>query len=155
MSRMVINKSDLTKDQSAKLSIDHLDSVPVFRSTGQRQEHPSVQAPDNYSDRLIKYIPAEVVTLYLTLQSMLQSIPDSPPLHLWWGVFWFGILATFLHLSRIAKVTKMRQILISLGAFIVWAFALGGPFETLSWYDPLYGGMLLCCYTFLVPIIEA
>jgi hypothetical protein len=142
MSRMVISKIDI-EDQSETLSIDQLNTGPVTRS------------PDAYGDRLIKYIPTEVVTLYLTLQAMLQSIPESPPAPLMWGIFVFGIIATFLHLSRIAKVTKKRQILISLGAFVVWAFALGGPFQDLSWYHPLYGGILLCCYTFLVPIIEA
>jgi hypothetical protein len=154
MNRMVISERDL-KNQPVELSIDQLDSRPVVRGSRRKEKRAPVQTPDHYGDRLIKYIPAEVVILYLTLQSMLQSIPDSPSLTVSWGVFGFGILATFLHLSRIAKVTKKRQILISLGAFVVWAFALGGPFQTLSWYQPAYGGMLLCCYTFLVPIIEA
>ncbi len=109
--------------------------------------------PDGYAARLLKYIPSEVIALYLTLTSLLKSSVDTgSPLE--WIVFAFGIIVTPLYLWRIQKVHKPLQLVISTGAFAAWAFALGGPFASLSWYAPAYGGVLVSIYTFLIPVIE-
>lgn len=117
-----------------------------------RQQIPPT--PDTYTSRLIKYIPAEVIALYLTLDTLIRSKGE---LHLamYWGVFLFGIVATYLYLWRVQKVNKQLQLLISVIAYCVWVFAIGGPFVHLSWYDPLYAGLLLPSYTFLISIVEA
>ena len=64
-------------------------------------------------------------------------------------------IVTPVYLWRLERVHKSLQLIISTGVFIVWAFALGGPFAQLSWYTPVYGGLLLSAYTFLIPVIEA
>lgn len=110
--------------------------------------------PDDYKSRLFKYIPSEVVALYLTLEAIvLPSEEMSVGLH--WFVFVIGIVAVILYLWRMQKVSKRTQLLISTVAFIVWIFAIGGPFAHLSMYSPLYGKILLPVYTFLIPLIEA
>jgi hypothetical protein len=110
--------------------------------------------PDKYTERLLKYIPTEVIALYVTLNTFLRSEHDSSII-LNWGIFVFGIIATYLYLLRIEKVEKQSQLFISVGAFCVWVFALGGPFEFLSWYKPLYASLMLPIYTFSVGLIEA
>jgi hypothetical protein len=55
----------------------------------------------------------------------------------------------------VQKVLKLQQHFISLLSFIVWAFALGGPFALYSWYNPVYGSILLPVFTLLVAIWEA
>lgn len=138
MPRSVISAADL-RDASAE---------PGALTAG-------TKAPaDDYKDRLLKYIPAEVIALYVTLTSVVEAIPDTPR-WLPWAIFGFGIFATWIYLWRVGKVTKRLQLAISVGAFVVWAFATGGPFEALSWYEPYYGALLLPIYTFMVPIIEA
>jgi len=72
-----------------------------------------------------------------------------------WGIFIFGIAGTYLYLWRVEKVKKQTQLLISMAAYCVWVFASGGPFVHVSWYDPIYGGLLLPIYTFLIAIVEA
>ena len=109
---------------------------------------------DNYTSRLLKYIPAEVIALYITLDAIIRSAEDISIL-IYWFVFLFGMIGTYLYLWRVAKVSKKIQLLISVGAFVVWVFAIGGPFTTLSWYEPIYGGLLLPMYTFVTAIIEA
>jgi hypothetical protein len=37
--------------------------------------------------------------------------------------------------------------------FAAWAFALGGPFAGLSWYNPTYGALVLTVIAFAVPVI--
>ena len=132
--RTIITKNDLKKTSR--------------RDTG------TVNIPDNYFSRLVKYIPTEVVALYIALSSLVVSSGDASSV-VFWAILVFGIIVTPLYLWRILKVSKVSQLGISTIAFIIWAFALGGPFASLGWYKPLYGGILVICYTFVVPMIEA
>jgi hypothetical protein len=110
-------------------------------------------APDDYSSRLVKYIPAEVITLYVTLNTIILGTGDDHQLLLW-SVALFGMIATPIYLYRIGGVRDLRQLGVSTGAYVVWVFALGGPFTTTNWYDPLYGAILLPTYTFVIPLIQ-
>ncbi|MGB8215948.1 MAG: hypothetical protein WCE94_01495 [Candidatus Methanoperedens sp.] len=115
-----------------------------------------VPQKDDYKERVIKYIPAEVVAFYLFLIGIVngEGIPsETKPLILWIIVV-VGTVATWLYLLRVQNVHKIVQLIITTGAFLVWAFALGGPFVYLNWYLPAYGQLLLGVYTFLVGIIE-
>jgi len=110
--------------------------------------------PDDYWTRLIKYIPSEVVALYITLYGMASAAREDIAFEvIMWSIFAIGILGTILYLWRVAKVTDWTQIAISTAAFVVWVFALGGPFLSFSWYQPIYGALLLPIYTFFIPII--
>lgn len=109
--------------------------------------------PDDYLNKIIKYIPSEVVALYITLYGVASAAKNGIPFGLiTWLIFVVGVLGTVLYLWCIAKVNDRSQLLISTGAFVVWVFALGGPFSNLSWYHPVYGALLLPIYTFFVPI---
>jgi hypothetical protein len=104
---------------------------------------------DKYKDRLLKYIPAEVVTLYLTLTALLGTARVQP-WWLGWLILAVGIVATWYYLRYPLEVKDRKQLIISCVAFVVWAFALGGPFKDLSWYNPVHGGLLLTVYTFFI-----
>jgi len=111
--------------------------------------------PDDYKSRLLKYIPAEVVAMYITLDSITRSAGNQIPLQpALWIVFTLLLIGTPLWLWRVMKVTKRGQLVISFFAFAVWVFALGGPFALQQWYHPVYGALLMPLYTFLVPIIK-
>lgn len=118
---------------------------------------PAEPAPDKYKDRLLKYIPAEVIALYITLNGILRSAtndPTFPEQLVAWIIFGVGLFGTWLYLWRVSKVSKTWQYVISIGAFAVWVFALGGPFVYLAWYRPVYGALFLPTYTFLVATYE-
>lgn len=108
--------------------------------------------PDNYSEKLIKLIPAEVVTVYLALVSIVQT-DEGIPLFIPWLVFLFGLVATFLYSRFTLKISDVRQLLVTTGAFCVWGIAIEGPFHQLPWYRDTYGALILPMYTFLVPYI--
>lgn len=118
----------------------------------EQQQFNDVSA-DDYTSKLIKYIPGEVIALYITLDAIVRS-SDSLAQATHWAIFLFGAIATYLYLWRVAKVTKQLQLIMSVGAFCVWVFAMGGPFVLVSWYQPAYGGLLLPIYTFLLPVID-
>jgi hypothetical protein len=127
---------------------------------------PPPQAPDNYSDRLTKYVPSEIVTLYLALLAATsQAIGDSATTE-WmteylgknWlfslNVFAFvaGLVATPIYLRYQLNVRSYAHLLICAGSFIVWAVAIpDGLFKT---WPPVVRGFLLPLYTFGVAFYE-
>lgn len=111
------------------------------------------QQPDDYFSRLIKYIPSEVVALYIALYGMASAAKADIPFEaISWLIFAVGIVGTALYIWRVAKVRDKAQVAISTGSFMVWVFALGGPFAGMPWYHPVYGSMLLLVYTFFIPM---
>ena len=107
---------------------------------------------DKYTARLIKYIPAEVVALYITLKSILEASNQSGSTVLQWLIFIFCLGGTYVYLRRVAHVSKQTQLILSTLAFVVWAYSMKGPFGNL--YDPLFGALLLPMFTFTIPLIE-
>ena len=123
---------------------------------GVRRKVPARQEPDDYKSRLLKYIPAEVVTVYLTLDGITKSVADGESRQIWLClILVFGLVVTPLFLWRIAKVRRRNQLVISTISFAVWVFALGGAFSAYSWYKPFEGALVLVMYTFLIPIAVA
>lgn len=156
MGRMIITEKDIQKtvDVFAKPFED------TARAMGLQKEVLDIRAavstpvpkPDDYQSRLLKYIPAEVVAVYLTLEGIVKSAADQQ-IWLLWVIFGLLLIGTPLYLWRVAKVPRKVQLSISTIAFAVWIFALGGPFASQTWYEPVYGAILLPIYTFFVPII--
>lgn len=108
-------------------------------------------AADEYSDRLIKLIPAEVIGVYFSMVTLLKSSKDDVADFVPWLVFAFGALATLFYLRVTLKVLNVRQLTLSVVAFCVWAFTIGEPFSRFAWYNGTYAGLLLLAYTFVAP----
>ena len=110
--------------------------------------------PDDYGSRILKYIPAEVVTVYIAVQGIITAAdPAGPNATILWIAFGILLALTPVYLWRITHVTKAPQLVIATVAFAVWVFALGGPFAFLPWYQAVYGAVLLPLFTFIVGII--
>ncbi len=115
---------------------------------------------DGYFDRLVKYIPADVVGLWLTGSGLIQSQGEAiPRLGFLWGLFVAGLALSFFwtrkQTAEAGKPTAWQQVLLSCGSFAVWVFAIGGPFAELSWYQPFYGSFTLLLYTSAIPLLPA
>jgi hypothetical protein len=111
---------------------------------------------DGYFDRLFKYIPAELVAGYIFVLGVVKQLTDAGEIKLFqWSLFAIFCILTPLYLWRVQKVQKIQQHIISLLSFIVWVFALGGPFALNEWYNPGYGEILLPLFTLIVAIWEA
>lgn len=123
-----------------------LDATPKL---AKKAGAPASPPEDTYKDRLLKYIPGEVVTLYLTLTAI-QATATGAPWWLGWAIFLVCTAGTWFYLRVVLIVRDRTQLIISTISFVVWVFALGGPFKDLSWYMPIFGGLLLPAYTFFV-----
>src|SRR5574340_529342 len=110
-----------------------------------------IQKEDNYLSRLLKYIPAESVSAYMTLDGLVRSSQNQLSLQIGlWAVFGIGLIGTWFYLWKLYNVTKIGQLVISTIAFAIWVFALGGSFAYFSWYQPWIGKVLITVYTFLI-----
>ncbi|HEV2389039.1 MAG TPA: hypothetical protein VGS20_17495 [Candidatus Acidoferrales bacterium] len=112
-----------------------------------------IPEPDDYKSRLLKYIPTEVVAVYLTIAGIVHASGSGLPRPTLSVVFVVLLVATPLYLWRVLQVTKAPQLAVSTVSFAVWVFTLGGPFASAGWYRPAYGAILLPLYTFMVPIL--
>ncbi len=148
-------KKELPFSETAHLSEPEKDDPPTKSTDDLIKQYTT--RPDDYIERLIKYIPSEVIALYLTLDPLVRPTlgspgPDNQIIH--WLIFIFCAFLTWFYLRRVLQVKKQVQLIISVGAFFVWVFAIGGPFVYFPWYKPLYGGILLPLYTAFIPAVE-
>ena len=107
---------------------------------------------DGYFDRVIKYIPSDVVGAWLAVTGIIKSLEpgaSNPPVQ--WIAFIVGVILTagwtWRQTTEPMQPTATVQILMSTIAFVVWVIALGGPFATLPGYKDYYGSLLLIGFT--------
>src|SRR5580658_9072245 len=89
--------------------------------------------PDGYFDRIVKYVPADVVAAWTAVAAAVKGAGASvsAPTVLW-ICFVFGVVFTPLWVLKQTSVDgkpkAITQAAIATLAFIVWVFALGEPF---------------------------
>lgn len=93
-------------------------------------------------EKLLKYFPAEALALYTALEPLARSIADGNSIMLrWmlWAALTLGVVFCILFLRNFWNITRRSQLAISAGSLILYVAALGGPFDTISWYRPVMG----------------
>ncbi len=112
---------------------------------------------DTYFDKVVKYIPADIVGAWVAVTGLISSARDIPRLTILWVAFGIGLILTAWWTWKQAALPGRRppvtQVVISTGAFAVWVFALGGPFQHVPGRD-VYGSLLLILYTLVVALID-
>lgn len=113
--------------------------------------------PDDYKMKVIKYIPTEIVAAYVMLEGIIKASTQAPT-GAYWMVFIILLVLTPIYVWRITEQADQKpawdQIIVSFFSFIIWVMAIGGPFATLSWYQPIYPALLLPIFTLIVPLIK-
>lgn len=141
------------------------EALSVFRASEQGEQPGNTTdqtgasrlIPDDYKMRVIKYIPTEIVAAYVTLEGIIKAT-EKAPAGAYWMVFIILLVLTPIYMWRITEQSDQKpawdQIIVSFFSFIIWVMALGGPFATLSWYQPIYPALLLPIFTLVVPLIK-
>jgi hypothetical protein len=113
--------------------------------------------PDTYFDKLLKYIPADIVAAWVAVTGLVSSAHDIPRQTVLWVAFGIGLILTAWWTWKQATVPGRRppvtQAVVSTGAFAVWVFALGAPFQYVPGRE-VYGSLLLILYTLVVGLID-
>ncbi len=112
---------------------------------------------DTYFDKLLKYIPADIVGAWIAVTGLIAGAAGGANSTVLWVVFAVFVVITVVWVwkqtAAPGKPAAVTQIVISTIAFVVWVFALGGPFESLPFYQHLYGSILLIIYTLVVALV--
>ncbi len=115
-----------------------------------------INSQDGYLSRLLKYIPSEIVMVYIAVEGVLRGAYTATPERLQislWVLTGALLILTPLWLWRVMRIKRLGHLFLSTISLAVWMFAIGGPFTMLDWYSPSLGGVALPLYTLLVPII--
>jgi hypothetical protein len=92
---------------------------------------------DDFLTRLIKYIPAEIVGLYVAVRGAVPHEAD--PAVLWWLALGAWVLVPvyfWVATTRGGTPPMILQIVFASLAFPVWVFAIGGsPVTSWAWFN--------------------
>lgn len=136
MNRLIIPRTRLAESQLTDLSAPQAGELP-----------------DNAISRLIKYIPTEIISGYTVLSGLVAGATNGSPLQAFasWLLVGVGAVLTPLYLWRSGRPTGAQwwQLPISTLSFLLWAYALGGPFVSVrlfgyeyeSWFAALLAGL--------------
>jgi hypothetical protein len=138
------------------------DAEPIHKTTHRRITMAAlfeVKKTDPFMDKVLKYIPPEIVATYVAVEGALTGAfdPANPgelaQLRTWLWISFFALLViTPFFRWRVTGVTNIGQLIVTTLSFAVWVFALGGPFAYFPWYMPVLPAIILPFYTLLVPI---
>jgi hypothetical protein len=123
---------------------------------------PDTTPGGSYGEKLLKYIPADIVAGWVALSGILVQSASSVPWWLGWAVFGALLLLTPFYVCYIKTTppgltsNKIFHWVTACVAFSAWVFALGtaGPFGALAWYRPVYGSVVLVIVTLTIPVTE-
>ena len=116
----------------------------------------STNEPDKFGDRIAKFIPAETLTAYVGIQSV---VADESKAKWWMPVFILLVIGTPLYIRWAAKKNEpwVLHAIIATGAFLIWSYALHTEGKYSPWpekfHDPILGGVLLILYSFFVGLL--
>ena len=104
------------------------------------------EAGEDYVTRVAKYIPGEIIAGYIAVIALVQATastgtPTRTSVILGFLVFFAGWLSTPLYLWKVGRPVGRQwyQLVISSLAFPLWAYVLGGPFESLPQVPDAFG----------------
>lgn len=114
---------------------------------------------DSYFDRVLKYIPIEIVSAWVAVKGIIAAAATGSKQLILWVCFGIGLVFTALYMMKQTTVPgkgpAIMQTVIATVAFAVWVFALGEPFAT--WLgvatQSLFGSLLLIFFTLAVGLI--
>lgn len=108
-----------------------------------------VKPTDDYSSKLLKYIPAEISGAYLAINSL---VPPQGNNLLMAGALVILLVLCALYLRQLQSVTSSLQIVLSLILFVIWAVNISSARLDAD-LDPLILGVVLILATVALPLL--
>ena len=138
--RSIITKKDADRLNTRFISAEPLDEVK----------------PDDFIGRVIKYIPAETVSVYVIIQKTLEQFNNTIPSIISWMLVAVIFIVNLFYLRNMQKIKRLSQIFLSSIAFLIWAYTLGEPFKGIlgNNYQAIYSSIAVTLFTFIVPIFK-
>jgi hypothetical protein len=119
-----------------------------------------VVKPDesSYSERLAKYVPSEVLAAaYIFASNLIGTYQTREhqmiAFFVLLGICLLAIPLYYWKLTPLGKSSRLHCV-VSLIAFLVWAYAMGGPFVALGWHRAATSGLILVAFTLFSGVIK-
>ncbi|WP_037077776.1 hypothetical protein [Rhizobium sp. CCGE 510] len=151
MDRNVITAKDALKANArARAAVDEKRKAEGLSERNPRMGAlpPSVK-PDQALARLVKFIPAEALSLYMALAGIAATAQPAENQALYWLTFLLFVTAIFnaLYLYIIWNVRRGSQIFVSTISLIVYAVATNGPLVQQLKFPPIGSTLALTLVT--------
>ena len=110
---------------------------------------------DTYLSRLVKLIPAEVISLYLVGEGFIP--PKERVILLAWTLV--GIVAVVVVRSRTTSDTAANEnvqwsaVAVSAVSYLIWVYSMGGVFALYGLHIAYVGSLLVLAWTFFMPYV--
>ena len=121
----------------------HVDDEVVVRGEEQVDAAPA----DQYGERLLKYVPAEAVALFVAVTPLADSRA------IWWTALIVGGVIVVFTVPDLKAMTWWT-IPLSLIAFVAWTFGTTQIDETLFGISPTWSALTLTFSAFLIPLVD-
>ncbi len=117
---------------------------------------PAAPSENNFKDRLVKLIPSEIVTAYVTIQGLISTAGNGNSVKNTNTLMWIIIAVLFaltpIYLWQVGNVKKMVQLVFTSVAFLIWVLAIGSPLGSiLGFASTFIGSIVLVLYTLMIP----
>jgi hypothetical protein len=148
LDRNIVTVADSARKRAVQMR-EHLNRMGTTSPTlGVGVSADKALQPDEWYQRLMKYIPGEALSHYLTRDSLVRSASLQDKVAVWLGVV-LAVAITFnlVYLVRVWRIRRLSQIAISTGALVVYVFAMGGVFKETMWWEPFQGALALVITT--------
>lgn len=109
---------------------------------------------DAYLSRLVKMIPSEAIALYLAGSGVIPN-ESRLGLEVWTSICLCLVLAIRIYGtsdSRSEVPPQWAAVGLSVAAFLIWVYSIGGPFVKLGIHVPYVGSLLIFAWTAFVPL---
>jgi hypothetical protein len=128
---------------------------PVALTAGES----ATTGPDSTSERVLKYIPAEVVAFYVAAIGIVDTVADDNKSKsaAYVIIFLVGMGAAPAYVWKLAGVgqPKRFQMFWAALAFAIWGYTLGGPFKLIDGlHQPWIGSLLLLTVTLVAGLFS-
>ena len=107
-----------------------------------------IKTTEEYLGRLLKLIPSEIIAVYMAIQGFIPAESAK------WGLTIISlvlIILTPFYLKYTQKVEKNAQVFVSSASFLIWVYAIGGPFVFWGIYQAWIGSAILLIWTTFIP----
>lgn len=160
MNRNIITDADAKAFSSAKTTSEipkTFDAEPPAGTGGaQAQAKPKTPTQDDFLTKLLKYVPPEMLGIYLFIAGIVNTNVPKPREHAIWLLILLLVLAALIipYDLIVLDIARISQIAMSVLGFGVYVFSLGGWFATTTWYHEWYASIALPLFTLLVAFLK-
>ncbi len=125
--------------------------------TTQMQSGEAIVPPGGPVDRVVKYVPVDIVASWVAIAAALASRNTPVSTTVLWVVFAVLLAITPIWMLRQTQLPNKppatTQAVVATVAFGAWVFALGGPFARYDFYDPVYGTVVLVLFSLVAALV--